>query len=416
MGEIDWNKIYHATSKANQPTPGYLFNEIVRDVSYAHPKEIPAVAAYLADCVDGDHAHVKLKALFVIKSLAYRVPPFCACMQERLPTIQEAAVFTGPPSALFGDEPYRLVREAADGALNALTGGEYYHEQYREMSQRIVGFGNYQPAEDTVLADGSINVGRDVTYRDLTLGTVGLIQSGVGALLGGVKEILASPFAQKRTAERLGVCSEAEDGDDVIEGTCVLGRERTNYCEDLGDQDDDEEPGIDEDGLYRHPVGSYVPPSVPELAARGSPESANGARTGETDDDDVYRPGGAVADATAIQGTLTSPAAPNAAIAADIAEEANEEAALLRLLGLPASGVRASTTGLAAERRCEEDSDGGELSEAAILDILGLAGGSGIGASAVQPQALIEPSLTPLVMAAALNGGPGSAGPGMLEV
>ena len=30
------------------------------------------MAEYLISCVNGDHAHVKLKGLFVIKTLAYR--------------------------------------------------------------------------------------------------------------------------------------------------------------------------------------------------------------------------------------------------------------------------------------------------------------------------------------------------------
>eukprot|EP00445_Apocalathium_hangoei_P043302 CAMPEP_0203970026 /NCGR_PEP_ID=MMETSP0359-20131031/97759_1 /ASSEMBLY_ACC=CAM_ASM_000338 /TAXON_ID=268821 /ORGANISM="Scrippsiella Hangoei, Strain SHTV-5" /LENGTH=204 /DNA_ID=CAMNT_0050907975 /DNA_START=63 /DNA_END=673 /DNA_ORIENTATION=- len=198
MAAIDWSNLYQATSKANQPTPGWLFNEIVRDVSNAPPRELPAVASYLAECVDGDHAHVKLKALFVIKTLSYRIPPFCQAMQELLPSIQEAAVFTGPPSTLYGDEPYRLVREAAAGALTALSGDEHYHEQYREMSQRIVGFGNYQPEDDTLLPDGSINVGRDVTYKDITYGTVGYLAGGVVSILTGVKDIVISPFSGSR--------------------------------------------------------------------------------------------------------------------------------------------------------------------------------------------------------------------------
>lgn len=44
----------------------------VQNVSNACPSEIPSLAQYLIDCVNGDHAHVKLKALFVIKTLAYR--------------------------------------------------------------------------------------------------------------------------------------------------------------------------------------------------------------------------------------------------------------------------------------------------------------------------------------------------------
>lgn len=44
----------------------------MQNVSNACPSEIPSLAQYLIDCVNGDHAHVKLKALFVIKTLAYR--------------------------------------------------------------------------------------------------------------------------------------------------------------------------------------------------------------------------------------------------------------------------------------------------------------------------------------------------------
>mmetsp|Transcript_92329 Transcript_92329/g.214550 ORF Transcript_92329/g.214550 Transcript_92329/m.214550 type:complete len:354 (+) Transcript_92329:93-1154(+) len=256
MGTIDWNKLYQATSKENRPTPGYLFNDIIRNISYANPQQIPAVAEYLADCVDGDHAHVKLKALFVIKSLAYRVPPFCESMQERLASVQEAASFSGPPSALFGDEPYRLVREAAEGAISALTGGEHYHEQYREMSRRIVGFGNFQPGEDTILPDGSVNMGRDVGVKDIALGAVGLIQSGVGAVLGGVKDMLSNPFGQKKMG--LGALGH-EDEDDELGGA---------YDEEEENQDPNEQDGTtDEDGCYRPSAGSYVPPTVPLPAA-----------------------------------------------------------------------------------------------------------------------------------------------------
>ncbi|CAE7464030.1 tepsin [Symbiodinium pilosum] len=184
---IEWSDIYRATNRDNTPTPGYLFNDIVQNVSQAKPADLPAVADYLADCVEGDHAHVKLKALFVIKTLAYRIPPFQQAMQEHLKCVQDAAVFTGPPSPMFGDEPYRLVREAAEGALEAMSGNEFYHEEYRQLSQRIVGFGNYEPPEDSKLPDGSVNVAKDVTFGDVLGGAVGGIFTGAGAIVSGVK-------------------------------------------------------------------------------------------------------------------------------------------------------------------------------------------------------------------------------------
>lgn len=252
MCDIDWSKLYQATSKENRPTPGYVFNDIIQNVSYADPRHIPSVAEYLTDCVDGDHAHVKLKALFVIKALAYRVPPFCQSMQQYLASIKEAAAFTGPPSALFGDEPYRLVREAAEGAVSALTGGEHYHEQYRQMSQRIVGFGNFQPADDTVLPDGSVNVGRDIGVTDVAMGAVGLLSTGVGAIFGGVKDLIASPFAAKKGGlGALGTEVEDEEGD-------------VPYDDNDEVPEPDEPQGItDADGCYHPSSGSYVPPCVP---------------------------------------------------------------------------------------------------------------------------------------------------------
>lgn len=88
---IEWGNIYRATNTDNTPTPGYLFNDIaprrylvsgpsdeVQNVSNACPMEIPSVAEYLISCVNGDHAHVKLKGLFVIKTLAYR--SFSSCV------------------------------------------------------------------------------------------------------------------------------------------------------------------------------------------------------------------------------------------------------------------------------------------------------------------------------------------------
>lgn len=249
MADIDWDMLREATNTDNKPTPGYVFNDIVQNIAGAQPKDIPAVAQYLADCVDGDHAHVKLKALFVIKTLAFRIPPFRNCMQEpdRLSTVREATNFTGPPSNLYGDEPYRLVREAAECALETLTGGEYYHEQYKEMSKRIVGFGNFQPSGDTRLPDGSVNLTRDLSLVDFASSTISLIQSGAGAVIGGVKEIISGPFLSTPT----------------IEGT--------------NDADDREEQGLDDrvsdDGYceYQPSVGEYIPPPLP---AQTHPTSA----------------------------------------------------------------------------------------------------------------------------------------------
>jgi len=350
IDEIDWQKLYQATSTSNHPTPGYLFNEIVQNVSHARPADLPAVATYLADCVDGDHAHVKLKALFVIKTLAYRVPPFCKCMQERLSSCQEATVFTGPPSEMFGDEPYRLVREAAEGAVTALTRGEFYHEQYREMSQRIIGFGNYQPDEDSVLPDGDINVGRDVTYRDLAASTIGLVSGGVGSLIWGVKDMLASPFAQsKQGLEGLG-----DDDDEDEDAVDPYGK-----VDNTLEHDD---PGEQEVEGYVPSTGSYVPPMVPLVPI---PPAEDPQAPAHFDvDEELFDDSVAAAYLDSLVGDVVEeppqPSAPGLEV---------DKGTFMQLLGI------GSTDAIEEKPRADPaplpDAEG-DLSEAAILDILGL--------------------------------------------
>eukprot|EP00434_Breviolum_minutum_P001630 symbB.v1.2.001439.t1/scaffold58.1/size370606/8 len=252
MAAIEWSDIYRATNRENTPTPGYLFNDIVQNVSNACPSEIPSLAQYLIDCVNGDHAHVKLKALFVIKTLAYRIPPFQQAFLSQpdgLESVQEACVFTGPPSPMFGDEPYRLVREAAEGAREALETDEFYHQEYKELSRRIVGFGNYEPPEDTKLPDGSVNVAKDVTFGDVLGTAVGGVLNGAGAIIQGVKGLFETHSRHVSGLELEGMgMDEPEVAEDPYEEEAQMQLE----------EDNDE---------YRPSTGDYVPPLVPIVSA-----------------------------------------------------------------------------------------------------------------------------------------------------
>lgn len=277
-----WPRLHEATNEDNRPTPGYLYHELVRDLARTPPEELPAVAKYLVDCVQGDHAHIKLKSLFVIKNLAYRNPRFCDLMREpqRLAPIREATSFHGPPSPTYGDEPYRLVRDAAEGALLVVTSDEHYHTQYRDMSRRIVGFGNYLPPQDTVLADGSINVTRDVSTRDAALD---LVKASWEVAVLGIKDMFFDDaFAGKTITEGLPIDDDGGGG--------MLDVEDIDECSD---------PGYDD---YRPCAGNYVPPqldgtdsgSAEDLlqlsqAAHGS-RAAGGSFLPKGGLDDVWRP------------------------------------------------------------------------------------------------------------------------------
>ncbi|CAK9089324.1 AP-4 complex accessory subunit Tepsin (ENTH domain-containing protein 2) (Epsin for AP-4) (Tetra-epsin) [Durusdinium trenchii] len=245
---IEWGDLYRATNRDNTPTPGYLFNDIVQNVSNASPSAIPEVAQYLIDCVNGDHAHVKLKSLFVIKTLAYRIPPFQQAFLSQpdgWSSVLEASVFTGPPSPMFGDEPYRLVREAAEGAKEALETTEFYHQEYKELSQRIVGFGNYQPPEDTKLPDGSVNVAKDVTFGDVLGTAVGGVLNGAGAIFQGVKGLFEthSRHVSGLELDGIGMDEPEEEVEDPYEEEAQM--------------------RIEEEDEYHAPAGDYIPPLVP---------------------------------------------------------------------------------------------------------------------------------------------------------
>eukprot|EP00929_Paragymnodinium_shiwhaense_P121472 TRINITY_DN93712_c0_g1_i1.p1 TRINITY_DN93712_c0_g1~~TRINITY_DN93712_c0_g1_i1.p1 ORF type:complete len:344 (-),score=80.98 TRINITY_DN93712_c0_g1_i1:202-1233(-) len=322
MGDVDWNKLYQATNTENKPTPGWLHNDIINDVSHCHPKHIPAVAKYLSDCVDGDHAHVKLKALFVIKSLAYRIPPFCSAMQEHLGSVHEAAIFSGPPSGLYGDEPYRLVREAAENAITVLQGSEHYHEQYREMSKRIVGFGNYRPGEETLLPDGSVDLG--IRRRDVIYAAVDGLFGGVGAILGGVRDIFASAPG-KVSIDGL----ELGDGDDEGLDMDSAGMEAGPLPEEPPCEDED----IDVEA-WAPSTGSYIPPMVP---VPGTEQTI--APPSQEEEEPVDRvttweelwAGDADAPDAKAGGTGATDASVDL-----LASEAEDQAAMLRVIGLPA--------------------------------------------------------------------------------
>ncbi|EER16959.1 hypothetical protein Pmar_PMAR010770 [Perkinsus marinus ATCC 50983] len=139
---IDWELIRYATNTDNKPTPGYAFNDLITNIR-GNPQGVPDVAAYLAQCVAGDHAHVKLKALLCMKHLANRVPPFRIQLRSYAAVIEQATQFTGPPSPTYGDEPYRLVRDTATAVWDiTFNQGDDIDNATQSLQERIQGFGS----------------------------------------------------------------------------------------------------------------------------------------------------------------------------------------------------------------------------------------------------------------------------------
>ena len=121
--------------------------------------------------------------------------------KEHLKCVQDAAVFTGPPSPMplfciksagykdsgqpvgssrfrafgqrFGDEPYRLVREAAEGALEAMSGNEFYHEELLGKTMMPADIAAVLPAAIAVRARIPTTFATLLSLASLTLGALG---------------------------------------------------------------------------------------------------------------------------------------------------------------------------------------------------------------------------------------------------
>ncbi|EEQ98156.1 hypothetical protein Pmar_PMAR001971 [Perkinsus marinus ATCC 50983] len=209
---IDWELIRYATNTDNKPTPGYAFNDLITNIR-ENPQGVPDVAAYLAECVAGDHAHVKLKALLCMKHLANRVPPFRIQLRSYAAVIEQATQFTGPPSPTYGDEPYRLVRDTATAVWDiTFNQGDDIDNATQSLQKRIQGFGsaptgntNGPSAASTVLHGAADYVGDAIydvvldyrekgavgTLRDATLDAADLVADGLETAAGWMRDMLA---------------------------------------------------------------------------------------------------------------------------------------------------------------------------------------------------------------------------------
>merc|ERR1712008_156498 len=222
----------------------------------------------------------------------------------------------------------------------------------------------YLPGEDTVLADGSVNTLRDVGVKDIAMGTLGLLSSGFGSLVGGVTGMLISPFSHEHGGlEGLGGDDDLSDFD---RGYDVDDREEESHTD---TQDADAENEED----YRPSAGSYVPPTVP-ISAPSSQVPGQRVEQQELDEiEDLFRPD---VDADVRAETVGTVEAPSTV---------EEDASFFRLLGITSTegSGEPSAAGRGpwwAEEEREElqvkTEDDVQPSESEVLEILGLSGGS----------------------------------------
>eukprot|EP01129_Flabellula_baltica_P012234 TRINITY_DN5493_c0_g1_i2.p1 TRINITY_DN5493_c0_g1~~TRINITY_DN5493_c0_g1_i2.p1 ORF type:complete len:569 (-),score=136.09 TRINITY_DN5493_c0_g1_i2:7-1683(-) len=111
--------IEQATTDNDNPTPGYIYNQICQ-LSKKDANTCERILRYLLNKLKKQNSPaVKLKVLLVIKQLLQKGNShFQICLQRQSEELRPFLNFRGPPDPIHGEAPYRLVRENTQLVLN----------------------------------------------------------------------------------------------------------------------------------------------------------------------------------------------------------------------------------------------------------------------------------------------------------
>jgi hypothetical protein len=147
---VKWNQLQNATTPDNKPTPGWLFNEIIKDIRNS-PKDVPDVAEYLMQCVCSDQLNVQLKAVLCIKHIAAEDISFQNYMQACPGALKVMEDIAAPPivpqARAIEPQDVKTVREATQTALTAIRTPHTVSKSVEgaALKAKIQGFGNFEP-------------------------------------------------------------------------------------------------------------------------------------------------------------------------------------------------------------------------------------------------------------------------------
>lgn len=147
---VNWNQLQNATTPDSKPTPGWLFNEIIRDVRN-NPKDTPDVAEYLMQCVCNDQLNIQLKGVLCIKHIAAEDVTFqnylLSCPGALKIMDDIAAPPIVPQARAIEPQEVRTVRDATKSALEAIRTPHSVEKSTAgaSLKARCQGFGNFEP-------------------------------------------------------------------------------------------------------------------------------------------------------------------------------------------------------------------------------------------------------------------------------
>jgi hypothetical protein len=114
----DYQLVQKATTNDEVPTAGYLYNEINK-ITFKSNQDSLDLQDNLLNRLKVDSPAVKLKVLRVLKHVCTRGhASFKKDLQRRIDVLRVCLDFRGTPDPLYGDTPYRLVREEAQEVMN----------------------------------------------------------------------------------------------------------------------------------------------------------------------------------------------------------------------------------------------------------------------------------------------------------
>jgi len=147
---VNWNQLQNATTPDNKPTPGWLFNEIIRDVR-GNPKDVPDIAEYLMQCVCSDQLNIQLKGVLCIKHIASEDVSFQTYLQSCQGALKIMEDIAAPPivpqARAIEPQEVKTVRDATQSALDAIRTPHTIEKstQGAALKARCQGFGNFEP-------------------------------------------------------------------------------------------------------------------------------------------------------------------------------------------------------------------------------------------------------------------------------
>mmetsp|Transcript_18146 Transcript_18146/g.31839 ORF Transcript_18146/g.31839 Transcript_18146/m.31839 type:complete len:378 (-) Transcript_18146:55-1188(-) len=209
---VNWNQLQNATSPDNKPTPGWLFNEIIRDVR-SSPKDVEDIAEYLMQCVCSDQLNIQLKGVLCIKHIVSEDVTFQNYMAACHGAIKIMEDIAAPPivpqARAIEPQEVRTVRDATQSALVAIRTPHSIEKstQGAALKAKCQGFGNFEPppeedpkkpqgvagqAADFVadsigdMVDDFREKGAVTALKDATVDALDLVLDGVDTIWGWV--------------------------------------------------------------------------------------------------------------------------------------------------------------------------------------------------------------------------------------